>query len=633
MSEEKIGLYGMVRIDGETTATRAMKEVRQGFEEAGKAAEKTGQQISAATRRFQDLVEHGERLKRFLVGTAATAGGFWIADRIRDSSQAAMDAASSYQSLEARLTALVGSADAAHRKLKMAELVAAPSPFTTKQLADAAVTLEAFGVNAERSLLVLGKLGAAMGATNERMQVFVRGMGRLGQGQLPELDVLADMGISKADFAARGVTPDQHGMIDPTAGLQALSDIVEAKFGKILDQMANTAEAKRASLEDAGEKAMRSFGTGLLRAAAPSMGAWTKVLNGLNASGVLDQVTDKLTTAFLGVFGGDRADAVARFVSKALAYLYEIPETMRVIGHDISLTWSVVSNNVSEFFGMVENRVIRAYATVGAIGAGIRNVREKTLADVHAFFAVAEAKIYQVSNGLAKTMDGISLGWNALKGTFGQLFDYVEARVQKFLGPFYAFVNTLKTAAGEAIAPLKDIFTGAEGAFKMGWDAYMSQQKIPDLKTPNYMGFEGWKGLPDYDKVAADFYKRIKPGMTDANAPIPDTSQMPWLTRPSEQDAKEQSLDELKGIRDNTRKTARELGDMRRQVLGGGDRAQIGATAAELRGGGAPYGSKVRLGDFGMVPVELLLKLDQAGAQRMIRVEQARAGGRGFNPR
>lgn len=315
---------------------------------------------------LERLIERQEKLHaaitRTLGAAAAAVGLDQLTDRLRTGAQSAMDAASSYESLRARLEALVGSADAAQRKLKMAELVAAPSPFTTKQLADATVTLEAFGLNAERVLPILGKLGAAMGATDTSLEMFTRAFGKLAQGQMIEADVLAAMGVTRDDFAKQGIQFDGSGKLESSAqeSLSALGAIIEERFGNILEKMANTPEAKRASLEDAGEKVMRAIGDGLLKAAGPTMEAWTKVLTALTDSGVILEVVNRDLEAFLGAFGGDKTDRITYFVAGVLSFFYELPDAL-----------SAAANNVGEFWHMLENRGERALAKLAAMFAEI----------------------------------------------------------------------------------------------------------------------------------------------------------------------------------------------------------------------------------------------------------------------
>jgi hypothetical protein len=166
----------------------------------------------------------------------------------------AIEAAMGAESLQARLEALTGSRALALGKLNMAELVAAPSPFTTKQLQNATVTMEAFGINAERLLPTIGKLGAAMGADDERIQLYARALGELSTGKMIEAEARAAMGVSLPDFKARGIRFDGNDQLLSTASetMAALENIVNTKYGNIFEKMAGTAQAKRASLRISG---------------------------------------------------------------------------------------------------------------------------------------------------------------------------------------------------------------------------------------------------------------------------------------------------------------------------------------------------------------------------------------------
>jgi hypothetical protein len=312
-----------------------------------------------ATSAVDRIARATDRLHNTIRNVVAGLAALNIAQRVLAIGNEATAAASEFASLQARLEALTNSAERTKRILKTAVDVAAPSPFTTRQLANAAVTLEAFGANSERILPILGRLGAAMGATDQSIEVFTRAFGQLATGKMIESDVLASMGLSKRDFAQQGIKFDGQGQLQSSAveTLTALETIVLQRFGGILTKMADTPEAKRASLQDAGEKTLRIIGDGLLRASAPFMESATKVLTGLADSGVLNEVTQKITGAFLAGFGGDKTEEVARFAANILAFLYDLPGRVKTVYDYISTLASAVVNNIAKAFGFLTESV------------------------------------------------------------------------------------------------------------------------------------------------------------------------------------------------------------------------------------------------------------------------------------
>lgn len=464
---------------------------------------------------LEQLARRHEQLHQAILRTfgaaMALAGVDRLADTLKSGASAAMDAASSYASLQARLEALVGSADLARQKLAMAELVAAPSPFTTKQLADATVTLEAFGVRSERVLPTLGKLGAAMGATTFQLEMFTRAFGKLSQGQMIEADVLAAMGVTRTDFASKGIKFDGSGQLKSSAkdSMDALEAIINERFGNILEKMSNTPEAKRASLEDAGEKVMRTIGDGLLKATAGGMEAWTKVLQALTESGVILEVVNKNVDALMGILGGDKADRAAWIVASILGFFYDLPDVL-----------GAASNNVQEFWAMLENRGERALMKLGAIIAEV-------MRSIQSILSVAEK----------------------VSGAFH------DRGVTGALGAMWENRGFLR------------------GAFNVEGAASWVDAVNPAY-APKYQSV-------DLSKTRGRFYQMLSGSMAKPAEGIPDTSGLDWFTRPQ---AGAGADDTLTRIERNTEMTAKntEKMDLHKILFGGGSRAAAGVSMLDI---------------------------------------------------
>lgn len=481
--------------------------------------------IERIHRSHERLGDTVRRVTGLLLGLAA-------ADKAHDFAGNAMRAASEYASLEARLKALTGSADLARQKLNLAQAVAAPSPFTTRQLADAAVTLEAFGVNSERVLPIIGRLGAAMGAGNEQIEMFTRAFGELSTGKMIEADVLASMGLSKRAFEKEGIVFDGQGQLKSSAvaTMEALERIILGRFGNILDEMASTPEAKRASLEDAGERVMRTIGMGMLQAGAPWIESMTRVLSAITDSGVLGEVVEKITRALTGAFGGDKTDQVARFVAKVLAFLWMIPDAAREIAGYFSEAWHVSLTNVSRFFDNTEARILNFADTISARFSGFLGFGSDTASSSPV-----------MKNGFVPD-------------------SWVRGIMQFF--------------QGSTTPPWAARFQNAPQPRPM--QPYLPFPSFPDLATP-------------FGGKTKDFEARILAALRQPQGGLPDTSGIPFL-----RETDGAASDALDAIEKNTRETADNLKpiDVRQILFGGGDRARAGISLADLspRMGPAPRG-------------------------------------------
>lgn len=183
--------------------------------------------------------------------------------------KSALEASGDAQELNTRLEGVTGSAAEAAKVMAKVREVAGPSPFTTKQLANAAVGLQAMGINAQKALPKLADLGAAFGADEEHLKSLVGMMGKLNQGIMPDSETLSMFGLSKKDFAGEGITFDKNGTLisSATETLDALFRIIDKKYGGMTERMAKNTKSQMASIVDSFmqmmEKVGNIFGAGL----------------------------------------------------------------------------------------------------------------------------------------------------------------------------------------------------------------------------------------------------------------------------------------------------------------------------------------------------------------------------------
>lgn len=254
------------------------------------------------------------------------------------------------ESRMARLVGLIGK-QRAKGALSAADAVAAPSPFTTGQLADSAVQLEAFGVRAERALPIIGRLGTAMGATSEQLDMYTKSIGQLGTGNMIDSDVMAAMGLTRSDFSQKGIKFDGNGKLESSAeeALDALDRIVKERYAGVLDTMADTAEAKKASLQDAGERAMAEVGKGIARYEGPFVDRVTRLLTGAVDSGVLAETVSRAVTSFQRLTGTGSDQGVARAASVVLTTVELVPEYIRIAIRNTQEWWRGMENGARRF--------------------------------------------------------------------------------------------------------------------------------------------------------------------------------------------------------------------------------------------------------------------------------------------
>jgi hypothetical protein len=237
-----------------------------------------------------------------------------------------------FETLQQRLSALT-TPEKATEILDFVRRLAEPSNFTTEQLANSAVQLEAFGLQSRRILPIIAQLGMAFGADSEKLKVLTDMFGRLSQGQMPDVQVMAGFGISKSKLMKEGIKFDAQGsLLSSTREVfAALEKIVERDYGKIFDKMKNTGDAKLASLVDVFERLKIKIGDALAPLAKTVIDALSKVLSALEGTKILEEMSRILTLPFramekaiTGGFSTNIEGALVNFVSGIIAGFEEV---------------------------------------------------------------------------------------------------------------------------------------------------------------------------------------------------------------------------------------------------------------------------------------------------------------------
>lgn len=213
--------------------------------------------------------------------------------------QSTVQAAFNFEELQGRLAALKGPAKA-NDIIDFVRKLAEPSNFTTDQLANSAVQLEAFGLNAKRILPTIAQLGMAFGADAEKLRLLTDMFGRLSQGQLPDVQVMAQFGLSKSKLMKEGIKFDNQGsLVSSTREVfVAIEKIVNREYNKIFETMANTGNAKLASVTDVFERLKIQVGNSLMDVAKNSLNSLAGLLSAIERTGILEKVAQTMILPF-----------------------------------------------------------------------------------------------------------------------------------------------------------------------------------------------------------------------------------------------------------------------------------------------------------------------------------------------
>jgi hypothetical protein len=272
----------------------------------------------------------------------------------------AFDAAVSFESLNSRLTAITGSGKKAAEVLDMVRKVAGPSPFTFSQLANLAVGLESIGLETNALLPRLANLGAAFGASEEKLASLLNMVQQLKGGQIPDMGQLSMFGMNRSDFAKQGIKFDKGGGLEQGQEMkvfEAFVKIIDTKYSGMLDGLQNDTATKLASLEDAWEGTMRKIGQKMITILTPYIQYTTDFLGRMMDSGVLADITEKffgpMQDFTKGFTDGKVQASVDRLLASIVAITASIPDILSDTFKNIGTMFQNIMNQFRQMFAKI----------------------------------------------------------------------------------------------------------------------------------------------------------------------------------------------------------------------------------------------------------------------------------------
>lgn len=513
-------------------------------------------EAAAAVKGFQNQVTLGA-LGPYTVGRDVVQGIKNLISGTIELGAKAVDTSNQFEEITASLQTIIGSAEIANQKMQFIKQLAIPSRYTALELAETGLQIEGLGLRIEKVLPLIAKLTMGTRRVDEgSRRMAVRLFSYLASGQMPRAEMLTAFGLSKADFMQRGATFSQGGMTGSLRGsaetnMRILEDIINSRFGRIFEQMAETGAARFSALEDLWTQLLDQMGGAIKTYLLPYVTELTRYMKFLIDSGFVQQVGDALSKAVFGRPG--EQDAFMRAVALFTASVEQLPELIKTTFTDVIEASKIISGlfwGIVDVVGFITSGL---KGTIGAIGYLFQNIRY-TLVQ-----ALIEIKtgLYTVFNPFASTGDinkyrqsvrseiqpgalaepnplwfGGSqdiayrprLSWFGVPGTFAQKnTDDILVRIQeRAKGIFEAF----QRAPGIDLGEPKDMGEGFANGIRPLMDPLEETAKntrvmvrhFEDLKR--YVVGGGQAGAISATPVEVASYRNMRPGQVSLRVPV-----------------------------------------------------------------------------------------------------------------
>ncbi len=235
-----------VRAKGFTNLEGQLNKANGAMARFGKGSQRAGKHVSGL-RKHIALVRNSVLLYSFAIGAAIKATSVFVRT------------ASKFEQVRTRLVGLTGSVVKANRAFETFNAVAATTPFSLQDVADAGAQLKAFGADAEGLIKPITDLAAFMGTTATEA---ANSFGRAFAGGAGAADILREKGIlniiksSKGltDLATIGLPQFRKALIetlqDPAVGIAGSTDRMSKTFEGAMSNMKDSVSRLSAEIGD-----------------------------------------------------------------------------------------------------------------------------------------------------------------------------------------------------------------------------------------------------------------------------------------------------------------------------------------------------------------------------------------------
>lgn len=466
----------------------------------------------------------------------------------------AIDEAAKIERLTATFGALGHSMDAGRAKMASLREYAQHSINTFDDLATAAKTLEAAGLNSDRFVKMMDIMGGVLHPGAEGINEMASALARIASGGNfgQAMRSLRGAGIGMGDLRAQGIQVTGGNRIVATSEqmLAALENIFQKKFGDMGSYLEKTMSVRFSNLHDAWNRLLASWGEAFFPIITSITDKLTPFLNFLSKSGEIEAIGAK----FAGLFTGMKDGGWLRVLMFGVAVLEGLPDILRTV-------WDYVKGFMSGFGNML----------VGIIDIVVEGIG-RMMEALHEM-----APLIQMMGDAARVIGGALNHFNfrgpgdqpIIRDGFPGLNFGGGGGPDEMRNKFAAF-----GAGGNAAASA----FGGSGRGRTAVEDFFGQ--LPRVGNI----FQGASRRTDELMAQFErFLREPKPGDIDR-------SKLPMFN------ANHEGNDILNAIKENTARMAAQMEPFKRYALGGGDRAKIGLTSSELYGNSSISRMRVETG-------------------------------------
>lgn len=464
--------------------------------------------------------------------------------------------ASRMEDLQSSFATLLGSVDAAKRRMTDLARFAAATPFELPEVAQASKLLQAFTGNAlatSKGLKLVGDAAAAVGQPLEAVSMwFGRLYGGLTAGQpLGEpIQNLTQLGLISGE--TRKQLTALEGKAVSTADAMG---ILQRAFGSnagAMERLSQTFNGKLSTMRDALNAAFRAMGEPIIGALKPILDHIGKIFDSLEPQA--RKVGEQVSGALLAAFGGAKTGRLGELLGLSLQVGFQSALNFLLSGLRTGMeAFATMGGAVLSNFGGVKDVLVGAAAQ---FGAALLKAAQEPLAYIQAafegIFDTEKHDIWQKAQGEAredvlkndprfagKTYDDIYSKWGRVGRTPEQQKlrdDFEEARLkrQAELEKQYGQISIKERAdqilkTGGARFGFGGATFNAEGIRKEGLDMMRSgmdrlRQPIGSALSETFASIRNFKvedftGVADASKQLEELAKTLQAAAVKLSAP------------------------------------------------------------------------------------------------------------------